>query len=84
MTNDQAINILTHELNEFLDEFVDYGGVGEAYSMGINALKREEYVKPSIDGETAMCGKCGRNIPLYASWCPWCGVKVRELNGIYC
>lgn len=39
MTNNDAIRILTEQKNKFLDEWIDYGGVAEAYNMAINALK---------------------------------------------
>lgn len=42
MTKTQAIKILTQQKNEFLDTYIDYAGVAEAYDMAIELLKRED------------------------------------------
>ena len=39
MTNQEAIRILNEQRNKFMDEWVDFGGVNEAYNMAINLLK---------------------------------------------
>lgn len=41
MTKTQAIKILTQQKNEFLDTYIDYAGVAEAYDMAIELLKKE-------------------------------------------
>ena len=51
MTNKQAIAIMEQQKNEFLDEYVDFGGVTEAYNMAIKALEQPE---PSAE-ECACC-----------------------------
>ena len=38
MTREEAIKILTEQKNRFLDEYVDYGRVAEAYDMAFAAL----------------------------------------------
>lgn len=42
MTNQEAIRILDEQRNKFMDEWVDFGGVNEAYNMAIQALKEHE------------------------------------------
>jgi len=42
MTKTQAIKILTQQKNEFLDTYIDYAGVANAYDMAIELLKRED------------------------------------------
>ena len=44
MTSQEAIRILDEQRNKFMDEYVDYGGVNEAYNMAIQALKEQEAV----------------------------------------
>ena len=42
MTSQEAIRILNEQRNKFMDEWVDFGGVNEAYNMAINLLKEQE------------------------------------------
>ena len=78
MTNEEATNILEHEKREFLDHFIDYGGVVEAYDMGIDALKRQIPVKSKIGYDRLLCGYCEKTIHYNALWCPWCGRKIKQ------
>lgn len=54
MTNNDAIRILTEQKNKFLDEWVDYGGVAEAYNMAINALKTDAHIMTIEEVENAI------------------------------
>ena len=42
MTNKEAIKILYNQRNKFMDEWVDFGGVNEAYNMAIQALEEKD------------------------------------------
>jgi len=42
MTNEDAIKILQEQQAKFNDEYIDYGGVNEAYKLAIEALKRPQ------------------------------------------
>ena len=52
MINQEAIRILEEQRNKFMDEWVDFGGVNEAYNMAIDLLKDHD--------ETELCDRCGR------------------------
>lgn len=39
MTNKEAIKILQEQQAKFNDEYIDYGGVNEAYKLAIKALE---------------------------------------------
>ena len=45
MTNQEAVRILNEQRNKFMDEWVDFGGVNEAYNIAIQALKEQEVPK---------------------------------------
>jgi len=40
MTNLEAVRILNEQRNKFMDEWVDFGGVNEAYNMAISLLEK--------------------------------------------
>lgn len=40
MTSQEAIRILEEQRNKFMDEWVDFGGVNEAYNMAISLLEK--------------------------------------------
>lgn len=40
MTNQEAVRILNEQRNKFMDEWVDFGGVNEAYNMAISLLEK--------------------------------------------
>ena len=52
MTNQEAIRILNEQRNKFMDEWVDFGGVNEAYNMAIQALEEKDCVR---------CKNCKKN-----------------------
>ncbi len=41
MTKEEAIRILNEQRNKFMDDFIDYRGVNEAYNMAISLLKEQ-------------------------------------------
>jgi len=45
MTNQEAIRILNEQRNKFMDEWVDFGGVNEAYNMAISLLEKVVHCK---------------------------------------
>lgn len=88
MTNKEAIRILNEQRNKFMDEWVDYGGINEAYNMAIQVLKEQEAIEPDVDSEgTCTCGNCGENVGWYpvgskepirlCKFCSECGREVK-------
>ena len=45
MTNKEAARILEEEKRKFLDEWVDFGGVAEAYNKAIDLLNKQVFCK---------------------------------------
>ena len=78
MTNQEAIRILNEQRNKFMDEWVDFGGVNEAYNMAVNLLKEQEAVKPRVSCVEQRCGNCNKIIEM-DGWiaCPWCGKPIK-------
>ena len=73
MTNQQAMKLLEEQKNGFLDEFVDYSGIAEAYNMGIRAL---ETATRKIEFDSIHCSACNRRLRYDAKYCDWCGRKI--------
>ena len=46
MTFDRAYNIIKEQKNIFLDTYVDYAGVAEAYDIALEAINNLAPVKP--------------------------------------
>lgn len=44
MTREEAIKKLTRAKLEFLEQYVDYSGLTEAYDMAISSLERERWI----------------------------------------
>ena len=72
MTNQEAVRILDEQRRRFMDEYVDFGGVNEAYNMAIDLLKKKEPQKV---------------INRYAKWnsvlmgnCPKCNAVLHEFD----
>ena len=65
MTREEAIKKLQKQKNEYLEEWVDYSGVAEAFDMAIEALKADpkdtvlckdcKHYKPSAVADRKMC-----------------------------
>ena len=91
MTNQEAVRILDEQRNKFMDEWVDFGGVNEAYNIAIQVLKEQEAVVPKYNARTNWyeCGAChysmtsgmhcrGELIPAYkVGFCAKCGKEVK-------
>lgn len=86
MTNQEVIRILDEQRNKFMDEWVDFGGVNEAYNMAIKALKEQEAVGPKSHPAKAwtraktlwFCGACGARISKRKTkYCQECGTVVK-------
>lgn len=77
MTNQEAIRILNKQRNEFMDKWVDFDGVNEAYNIAIQALEEQEAVKPRVSSIEQRCGNCNKVIEM-DGWiaCPWCGKRI--------
>lgn len=60
MTREEAIRKLQKQKAEYLEEWVDFSGVSEAYDMAIEALSAEAAQPERKKGEWLMDGeKCG-------------------------
>ena len=49
MNREEAIKKLQKQKAEYLDEWVDYSGIAEAFDMAIEALKAQEWIPCSKD-----------------------------------
>lgn len=89
MTREEAIKKLQKQKAEYLEEWVDYSGVAEAYDMAIEALEQEpvkhgEWVESKIPNELYVCSNCGGACWSYdyertivkSNFCPNCGAKM--------
>lgn len=89
MTNKEAIKILQEQQAKFNDEYIDYGGVNEAYKLAIEALEDEPQGKWVEDENGYItCNKCGCEIRYYSyivgdkpdlpKFCCDCGAKMQK------
>lgn len=70
MTNEEAIRILKEQRNRFMDEYVDFGGVNEAFSKAIALLKEQEAVSPHYTCLEYLVN--GKVVEIYHPECPRC------------
>lgn len=81
MTNEEAIRILNEQRNKFMDEYVDFGGVNEAYNKAIDLLKEQESVKPVqhlvYTTRGWFCGACDGRLNMLGKYCSFCGRPVK-------
>ena len=96
MTREEAIRKLKERKREYLDNWIDYSRVAEAYDMAITALAEPERKKGKwiIDqcGWFADCSVCNEPLRLECNgiqlfdelpkFCPHCGAKMS--NGEEC
>lgn len=54
MTREEAIAKMEQQKNAFLDEYVDYGGVTEAYNMAISALEAQVPCEDAVSRKAAV------------------------------
>lgn len=78
MTYEEAIRKLEHQKLQFLEEYVDYSGISEAYDMAIEALEKQTAKKPYNNGLELECPYCNTLFvkgekPMY---CDICGQRL--------
>lgn len=86
ISKEMAINILTAEKERFLDEYIDYGNVANAYDLAIDCLKAESRpIKPRIekaiydfDSWHYVCGLCNGLIDISDNYCKHCGRPIER------
>lgn len=59
MTEQEAVQILNEQRNRFMDEYVDFGGVNEAFSKAIYSLQRQEPKTMTEYDDGWDCPSCG-------------------------
>ena len=79
MTNKEAAALLEQQKNEFLEHYVDYSGVVQAYNMAINLLNKQDKPKMVVDISDmtkplihAHCPNCGRAVEFAERYCHNC------------
>ena len=86
LSREMAIGILTEQKHRFLDEWVDYGNVANAYDMAIDCLKAEaKPVKPRAEKALLdyhswhyVCGACDGQIDIQDKFCRHCGKPIYQ------
>ena len=83
MTREEAIRKLQKQKAEYLEEWIDYSGVAEAYDMAIEALFAEavrgEWNKTENDEMEITgyyCSACDMPTDETTHFCPNCGAKM--------
>ena len=84
MTNKEAIKRLKKVQSEFNENWVDYGGVNQAFELAYQALERPKgewkvYGKQGGIPITDMCSNCRYEMKWYKNkynFCPNCGAKM--------
>lgn len=75
MTNEEAKRKIENQKLQFLEEYIDYGGISEAYDMAIQSLEKQIPKKPTphkVDVEEIKIGGTfwGKGTTVYR--CPNC------------
>lgn len=87
MTNEEAIKRLKQVQAEFNENWVDYGGINEAFEKTYQALKRPQYEWITDNAGNITCSNCGFSLgskvvkllyPFNFSYCPDCGGRMKE------
>lgn len=84
MSREMAIDILTEQKNRFLDEWVDFGNVVDAYDLALECMKAvAKPVKARIEisvsdnrGWHYVCWKCFGQIDIQDCFCRHCGRPI--------
>ena len=77
-----AIRTMKEEKNKFLDEYIDYSGVSEAYDMAIKALN-QRIPRPVIHGNMGTgivlfaCPNCNTMVLYTQRFCNMCGQRLK-------
>ena len=86
MKREEAIEKLQKQKAEYLEKWVDYSGVVEAYDMAIEALSADrpmgEWIFNPKDAIELMftkpkCSECGFESSDGGNFCPNCGAKMK-------
>ena len=80
MTKEEAIRKLQKQKAEYLDEWVDFSGIAEAYDMAIEALSAERTGKWIDTGSGTECSECHEimyGYDNYRNFCQNCGADMR-------
>ncbi len=76
MTNQEAVRILSEQRNKFMDEWVDFGGVNEAYNMAIQVLKEQEaWIEQIADYQQSITGSGMHELTEYEQG-KWDGLQI--------
>lgn len=93
MTNKEAIKRLKEVQAEFNENWVDYGGVNQAFELAIKALENErpqgvwiknaenwDYINPPFLCKCSFCGHILSFMNYYpkSNFCPNCGAKMKK------
>lgn len=84
MTYEEAIRKIDSQKLQFLEDYVDYSGISEAYDMAIEALEKQIPKKPIItrnEHSTRIigygCPACHKDVKGSDFYCWSCGQKLR-------
>ena len=87
MKREEAIKKLQKQKAEYLEEWVDYSGVAEAYDMAIEALQDRPtgvWIDKGGYNECSECGEVAQKVELcdcvyerLTNFCPNCGADMR-------
>ena len=82
MTNEEAIKRLKEVQLAFNSNWIDYGGINEAFEKAYQALKESpqgEWIwlgdNPNSEHKWS-CNKCGRGVKEQENFCPNCGADM--------
>lgn len=83
MKNEEAIKRLKEVQAEFNENWVDYGGINEAFEKAYRALAegpQGEWIIHNDYHENCRygCNKCGNLTNIPGNFCPNCGVKMKK------
>ena len=86
MTNEEAIKRLKQVQAEFNENWVDYGGINEAFEKAYQALEERlqgEWIwlgdNPNPDHKWS-CNQCGRGVKETENFCPHCGADMIRIR----
>lgn len=87
MTNEEAIKRLKQVQAEFNENWVDYGGINEAFKKAYQALAERPQGKwitgdKDVTGQyfydEFICNKCSVVVDNKSNFCPRCGADMRK------
>ena len=93
MTNEEAIKRLKQVQAEFNENWVDYGGINEAFEKAYQALEERPQGEWSDESkDSLLCSACGKRVykpfiggfptertsHYYPNFCAFCGADMRK------